>query len=377
MSCDWAEKVSALMDGELAAGEARAVAEHAKLCAECGAAEHGFQSLRRELSSYSPSADPSAQSRVLAAVLASKSAGREMEERERRGGGRRESAGVRGLVAGLFGGRAFAPAMSAAAALLIVAALGLLVYLNSRRDTTNVNVAVREDAPAARQGGGDTAGVRRIDPQPEARPTPEEEKRREVVAGGVTERAEPRREVTVGRKTRRVVGAREPRRRVPDASAPGEVAERAGTEEGGDRRGVRPSDTDSTSVVAVASSSTPAATEPRRDAARADVLDTARHAEQAQMLLRSFRNARLADGGLAYERARSKKLLYRNIVLRREATTKRDAAVAQALDRLEPILLDIANLPDNPASADVDSIRERVRKKNLVVALQAGVVKYK
>ncbi|MDQ3805031.1 MAG: hypothetical protein M3416_14535, partial [Acidobacteriota bacterium] len=105
-------------------------------------------------------------------------------------------------------------------------------------------------------------------------------------------------------------------------------------------------------------------------------LDTSRHVEQAQLLLRSFRNARASDD-LAYERERSQRLLYRNIVLRREAASKGDPVVAGVLDRLEPILIDIANLPDKPASEDVDSIRERVRKKNLVVALQAGVAKYK
>ncbi len=177
---------------------------------------------------------------------------------------------------------------------------------------------------------------------------------------------EPRPEVAVGgRKTRRAVGvARGPRRRAAEAAAPREVAGRA-RPEGNDARGVQPA------VVAVASASSTDTNEPRR-VERAGALDAARHAEQAQMLLRSFRNARLADGGLAYERARSKKLLYRNIVLRREAATKRDAVVTQALDRLEPILLDIANLPDDPAEEDVNSIRERMRKKNIVVLLQAS-----
>lgn len=370
MGCDWTEKVSALIDGELAADEARAVEEHMTLCAECRDAAHSFHALRREINSDSTAVDPVMQRRVLEAVLSSKT-GVTREGATRRVGavGRRETRDVRGRLAGLFGGRGLAPAMSAAMALLLVAAaLGLLLYLNSRRSTTNVNLAARDDVPAANQPGGDAPVVRQGDTQPEARPTPEGERRREGVAGVIDERPEPRREVAVGRKpVRRPVVAREPRRRAADtaiAVTPDEAAERA-RPEANNQRSVQP-------AAAVASASPTKASEPSRDSERADVLDAARHAEQAQMLLRSFRNARLADGGLAYERARSKKLLYRNIVLRREAETKRDAVVAQALDRLEPILLDIANLPDDPAEEDVNSIRERMRKKNIVVLLQAS-----
>ncbi|HZB46724.1 MAG TPA: zf-HC2 domain-containing protein [Pyrinomonadaceae bacterium] len=369
MNCDWAEKVSALIDGELAADETRAVEEHVKVCASCRDAAQSFRALRREIDSYGPAADPSAQRRVLAAVLASKAgAVRGDEASARRVGtsGRRETTGVRGRLAGLFGGRMPAPAVSAALALLLVAvALGLLAYVNSRRSTTNVNLAARDDAPAAKQAGGNATAARQNDPQPEATPAPVDGRRHEVIADGVNERVEPRPEVVVdGKKKRRVVVAREPRRRAAEAAAPLEVAGRA-RPEGNDARGVQPSD------GAVASASSTDTNEPRR-VERAGALDAARHAEQAQMLLRSFRNARLADGGVADERARSKKLLYRNIVLRREAATKRDAVVAQALDRLEPILLDIANLPDDPAEEDVNSIRERMRKKNIVVLLQAS-----
>ncbi|HEX6625064.1 MAG TPA: zf-HC2 domain-containing protein, partial [Pyrinomonadaceae bacterium] len=334
MNCDWAEKVSALIDGELAADEARAVEEHVKLCASCRDAAQSFRALRREIGAHGPAADPVMQRRVLAAVLASKpGALRGGEAGARRVGadGRRETPDVRGRLAGLFGGRLPAPALSAAMALLLVAvALGLLAYVNSRRSTTNVNSVARDEAPAAKPSGGNATAVRQNDPQPEARPSPADERRREVITDGVNERVEPRPEVVVDRKKpRRVVTvAREPRRRAAEAAAPREVVERA-RPEGNDPLGVQPP------VVAVASASTTGTNEPRRETQRAGALDAARHAEQAQMLLRSFRNARLADGGLAYERARSKKLLYRNIVLRREAATKRDAVVTQALDRLE------------------------------------------
>ncbi|MBC7932440.1 MAG: hypothetical protein H7Z38_17930, partial [Rubrivivax sp.] len=122
---------------------------------------------------------------------------------------------------------------------------------------------------------------------------------------------------------------------------------------------------------------TTASAAPASDRARVAPLDAGRHVEQAQLLLRSFRNARLSDDNLAYERERSKKLLYRNMFLRREAASKGNPRMEGLLDRLEPILVDIANLPDKPAKEEVASIRERVRKKNLVVSLQTAAPRQK
>ena len=103
---------------------------------------------------------------------------------------------------------------------------------------------------------------------------------------------------------------------------------------------------------------------------------TARHVEQAQLLLRSFRNTRLASEGpatdIAYDKKRSQKLLYQNIVLRREASKTGDVPVEKLLSSLEPILLDIANLPDRPAQDDVRSIKERMQRKNIVAMLQVN-----
>jgi len=103
------------------------------------------------------------------------------------------------------------------------------------------------------------------------------------------------------------------------------------------------------------------------------------HAERAQILLRSFRNVPFAKGtsnrgpaiDVAYERRQSKKLLYDNIVLRREAAARGDRSAERLLDNLEPILLDIANLPERPLSGDVRSIEQRMRKEEIVARLQA------
>jgi len=102
--------------------------------------------------------------------------------------------------------------------------------------------------------------------------------------------------------------------------------------------------------------------------------NTARHVEQAQTVLRSFRNARPGAKGfnpdIAYEKQQSQKLLYRNIVLRREAASAGNLPVEMLLNSLEPILIDIANLPDHPARDDVRSIKARVEKKKLIAMLQ-------
>lgn len=99
-----------------------------------------------------------------------------------------------------------------------------------------------------------------------------------------------------------------------------------------------------------------------------------RHSERAQVLLRSFRNVRLSASNRAldvsYEKEQSRKLLYRNIALRRDAAARGDEATAELLGTLEPILLDIAHLPDRAKPQDVRSIEQRMEKKEIVAALQ-------
>ncbi|HEX8845038.1 MAG TPA: zf-HC2 domain-containing protein [Pyrinomonadaceae bacterium] len=102
--------------------------------------------------------------------------------------------------------------------------------------------------------------------------------------------------------------------------------------------------------------------------------EVARHTERAQLLLRSFRNARPAKSGravdISYEKENARKLLYQNIALRRDAASRGDQPVAETLGTLEPILLDIAHLPDRATVRDVRSIEERMQKKEIVAALQ-------
>jgi hypothetical protein len=100
-----------------------------------------------------------------------------------------------------------------------------------------------------------------------------------------------------------------------------------------------------------------------------------RHAERVERLLRSFRNARLTEHdptlGVADARRLSKRLLYTNIALRREAASAGDLPVEGLLNSVEPILIDISNLPNIPSPDAVGSIKERIHRRQLVGALQA------
>ena len=102
--------------------------------------------------------------------------------------------------------------------------------------------------------------------------------------------------------------------------------------------------------------------------------ETANYLESAQMLLRSFRNIGSEDieqsFDVSYEKERSRDLLYRNIVLRRDAEAKGNLPITDLLGTLEPILLDIANLPMDSSQAELRSIQERIQKKEIVATLQ-------
>ncbi len=98
-----------------------------------------------------------------------------------------------------------------------------------------------------------------------------------------------------------------------------------------------------------------------------------KHFERAQMLLRAFRNAPVTNKAafdLAYEKKRARHLLYASIVLRREAESRGDWPMEEVLSNLEPLLLDIANLPNRPTIDDVTPIKERMQKQEIVAKLQ-------
>jgi cell division protein FtsN len=104
-----------------------------------------------------------------------------------------------------------------------------------------------------------------------------------------------------------------------------------------------------------------------------DEQDTARHIEQTENLLRSIRNVPITDNDedidVTYDKQLSRRLLNENIVLRRDAEMKAKFPTKTLLTDLEPLLIDIANLPDHARPEDVRAIKERVQKTEIVAAL--------
>ncbi len=82
----------------------------------------------------------------------------------------------------------------------------------------------------------------------------------------------------------------------------------------------------------------------------------------------------VADGrvaaDVAYEKRLSKELLNENILLRRDADNGGNVPTERLLSTLEPYLLDIANLEDKPSTDEVRSITERMKKNEIIAALQ-------
>jgi hypothetical protein len=102
--------------------------------------------------------------------------------------------------------------------------------------------------------------------------------------------------------------------------------------------------------------------------------EVAQHLERAELLLLSLKNARQAEPertfNMAYEKGLSRRLLARNVLLRRDAESKSNLPLEELLDSLEPVLVEVANLPEQASSSEVLSIRERIRRKGLVALLQ-------
>ena len=103
---------------------------------------------------------------------------------------------------------------------------------------------------------------------------------------------------------------------------------------------------------------------------------TAMHFETSERLLLAFKNVRLNEAGAAeevgYERKRAKQLVLQNMLLKREADAAGDVQISSLLENLEPILIDISNLPDRPNEKAVRAIRERVERKNIVGLLRVN-----
>ena len=102
--------------------------------------------------------------------------------------------------------------------------------------------------------------------------------------------------------------------------------------------------------------------------------ETNEHLRQTQLLLRSFRNTSIGEAeaafDLTYEKRLSRELLSKNKLFRRSAENKEDSQTKELLNQLEPLLLDIANLPDKPSQDEVLLIKELIREQKIIATLQ-------
>jgi hypothetical protein len=92
------------------------------------------------------------------------------------------------------------------------------------------------------------------------------------------------------------------------------------------------------------------------------------HLERSQMVLAELSNAPEEKGKLdiSDERQIAEELLDDNRLYRQTAATTGDAAVANVLDDLERVLLEIAHSPSEVSSAQLAELRQRIESRGLL-----------
>jgi hypothetical protein len=360
MGCDFTESVSLLVDGELTPNDAARLRAHVEGCAACEQARDAFLLLRQELRSYDLSHDPHAQSKALAAILDSHTRGAEVAPRAK-------AWGLWERLDEAFSVLRLRPAHVAALSLLLIGtALGLRWFTGSdtpsrtrqseARLTANTNSLPTHEEVGKNSDNSD-AGDKSATHEAKSQ---QSKTQKGTHAAGVKpppraerESAQVGRAYPKGRRTREGLSQDSTRDSTRDVAL---VATPA----------LQPSSANAVALYAAGN---------MRAAADDPALRIGRHAERVERLLRSFRNARLTAGDptldVADARRLSKRLLYSNIALRREAAGAGDLSVKGWLDTLEPILIDISNLPNRPSTDAVGSIKERIRRRQLVGVLQA------
>lgn len=95
------------------------------------------------------------------------------------------------------------------------------------------------------------------------------------------------------------------------------------------------------------------------------LVDLGDHLDRSQMVLVELVSAG-SDDDLAGERARAEQLVSANRLYRQSAADAGDAGVADLLDELERVLVDVAAGPQRASSQELDEIRRRIESRGLL-----------
>ncbi|HEY0079793.1 MAG TPA: hypothetical protein VGB73_14355 [Pyrinomonadaceae bacterium] len=269
---------------------------------------------------------------------------------------------MRERLAALVGTLRLTPALAASAALVVFAVLAASVLVfNSRRAAQTTEVASR----SASETGLSAAPVESI----ESKPAVDAEAKTGSVDFGTKAASAKAAESDGGLRAAKALSVAEVRGRSPRIVAASSRA--SAKDEIIDTGHALALDEDPLLNEAVLVS---VAQTPVQPAAEVEDREVARHIEKAQLLLRSFKNMSAAEGpstaDVAYEKRLSRELLNENILLRRDADNGGNVPTERLLSTLEPYLLDIANLEDKPSTDELRSITERMKKNEIIAALQ-------
>ncbi len=104
------------------------------------------------------------------------------------------------------------------------------------------------------------------------------------------------------------------------------------------------------------------------------------HLDRAQMVLLDISNADVPKGGNSHnsgaiadfsrEQERAESLLTANRLYRQTAMHTGDSGVANVLDELEPVLLEIAHSPSNLTPAELERLRKHIEARGLLLKVR-------
>ena len=97
------------------------------------------------------------------------------------------------------------------------------------------------------------------------------------------------------------------------------------------------------------------------------LVDLSEHLDRSQMILIELVSAG-GDGGvdMTSERARAEQLVTANRLYRQTAAATGNQGVADVLDELERVLVDVAASPERLSASDLDEVRRRIETKELL-----------